>query len=164
MAESIKKDIPEGFTLSMAFMDCLPVLFFSISAGILSSRFDSVLFLTGAVIVIIAGALKVCWKFILALLKKDISFFNKQMRYLMPLGFLLMISGLIINQDKWSLSIVIKHILSFPSWLFFLTGIAGMICMSYYAKHLDGRNAKNNWKEQGVNALAQLCFMIGILL
>lgn len=164
MAERIKKDIPEGFTLSMAFMDCLPVLFFSISAGILSSRFDSTLFLIGAVIVITAGVLKVCWKFMLALFRKDISFLNKQMRYLMPLGFILMSGGLIIDHNNWSVSMVMNHILTFPSWLFFLTGIAGMICMSYYAKHLDGRNAENNWKEQGVNALSQLCFMLGILL
>ena len=47
--------MPEGFTLSMALVDCLPVLFFSISSAILATRLDSGLFRTGVLLVILAG-------------------------------------------------------------------------------------------------------------
>lgn len=62
MAHRIKKDssrVPEGFTLSMAVLDCLPVLFFSISAFRLAMGFQSVLFRIGIFFIILAGALKV---------------------------------------------------------------------------------------------------------
>lgn len=63
---------PTGFTLSMALMDTLPVLFFSVSIGVLSARFGSALFLAGAILVILAGIMKVLWKFLLATVKRDV--------------------------------------------------------------------------------------------
>lgn len=47
--------VPEDFTLSMALVDCLPILFFSISSAILAARFDSRLFRAGVLLVILAG-------------------------------------------------------------------------------------------------------------
>lgn len=164
MADSQKKnEIPEGFTLSMAFMDCLPVLFFSIGIGAVSVRFPSMLFRVGAFLVILAGGLKAAWKFVLALVKRDVRVLNRQMRYLMPAGFLIIILSLIVDRDKWSMQRVWVDVTGMPSLVFWILGIIGIAVMVWFAKHLNGRDAKSNWKEQEVNSLAQLCFMVAVL-
>lgn len=156
--------IPEGFTLPMALMDCLPVLFFSISVSALSLRFQSMLFFIGSFLVILAGALKCLWKFLLALAKKNIPFFFYQMRVVMPLGFLLMLLSLIVDRKRLSGAAILRQILSFPSVICYLIGIVGLVMMTIFAKRLDSNNAAHNWIEQGTNALAQFFLMLGILM
>lgn len=156
-------DLPEGFTLSMAFMDCLPVLFFALSVGVLSGRLDSVLFRIGAAAVIAAGAMKAGWKFVLALAKRDVPFLSRQMRYVMPAGFVLMLLGLLVDRKGWSVSGVWHTIWTFPAIVFFLLGALGIVFMVYYSGKFDRRNARANWIEQGTNAAAQLCFLLGII-
>lgn len=157
-------DVPEGFTLSMAFMDMMPVLFFSGSAILLIRRFPDALFRIGAVLVILAGALKVLWKFIIALAHKNIEPLSLQLRFLMPAGFLLIVISLIADRTAWSFGSVWGHITAFPACIFFIFGIAGLVCMSVFAVKLDRTDAKANWIEQGTNALAQLFIFIGIFL
>lgn len=156
--------VPEGFTLSMALVDCLPVLFFSISSAILATRLDSRLFRTGVLLVILAGALKAGWKFVIALQHRDLRFLNRQMRYLMPAGFLLVILALIVDRGRWSIAAVIRHMTNVPALFLFLTGAAGLGLMVWFAKKKDRRDAKANWKEQITNSIAQFCIMLGILL
>lgn len=156
--------VPEGFTLSMALVDCLPVLFFSISAAILAMHFDSSLFRAGVLMVILAGALKAGWKFAIALLHRDVRFLSRQMRYLMPVGFLLAVLALFVDRPRWSFAAVIRHMTNVPALLFLLIGIAGMGLMMWFAKSQDRRDAKANWKEQITNSIAQFCIMLGILL
>lgn len=148
----------------MAVTDMLPVLFFSISVAVLSGRIKSILFLAGAVLVILAGALKVLWKFVLALGKRDVPFLNRQLRYLMPAGFVLMAAGLIIDRDCWSAGAAVEHICSFPAVVFFLLAAVGIGFMIWFAGHLNGRDARSNWIEQGTNALTQFFLMMGIVL
>ena len=133
--------VPEGFNLAMALLDCLPVLFFSISAGILAYRLKSTLFGIGIFLVILAGAMKAGWKFVIALRKKDVPFLNRQMRFLMPAG----------------------HMTAFPAVIFFLAGAAGLFTLVFFARHLDHRDAAANWKEQMVNGITQFCVMLGII-
>lgn len=54
-------------------------------------------------------------------------------------------------------------ICTFPSLLFFLITLAGMICMSVFAVKLDGTKLRSNWIEQTTNAIAQGCFFLGVL-
>lgn len=156
--------VPEGFFLAMALIDCLPVLFFSLSSGILASRFDSTIFRVGVALVIFAGALKAGWKFVIALLHKDFSILSRQMRFLMPAGFLLVLISLFVDRGRWSLETVVGHILHMPALAFFLCGSAGMVMMVKFAMSGNSRNAKQNWKEQIVNSFSQFCIMLGILL
>ena len=156
--------VPEGFTLSMALVDCLPVLFFSISSAVLAMRFDSPLFRAGVLLVILAGALKAGWKFVIALQHRDLRFLNRQMRYLMPAGFLLVILALIVDRSRWSFAAVLRHMTNVPALLFLLIGAAGMGLMMWFAKTKDRLDAKSNWKEQITNSIAQFCIMLGILL
>lgn len=106
-SRTVPGPVPEGFTLFMALVDCLPVLFFSVSSAILAARFNSRLFQTGVLLVILAGALKAGWKFVIALRHRDLRFLNKQMRYLMPAGFLLIILALFVDRSRWSIAAVI---------------------------------------------------------
>lgn len=148
----------------MACMDTLPVIFFSIDMIVVSNRFKSGLFIAGALLVILAGLLKVLWKFILACRHKDINFLNKQMRYLMPVGFLLILLGLIVDRRKWSISSVVLHLTSFPAIPFLIIGIAGIVAMIYCVRHLDGHAAKSNWIEQTINMITQFSIMLCIIL
>jgi hypothetical protein len=154
----------KGFTVKLAAMDALPVLFFSGSATILSIRFPSVLFRIGALQVILAGALKVSWKFIIALARRNIIFLNRQMRCIMPAGFLLIVLALIIDKMKWSPDVLASKVVSFPSIIFFIAGTAGMVCMSAYARIFSGTDARANWIEQWTNTVAQACIFLGVLL
>ncbi len=119
--------VPEGFNLAMALLDCLPVLFFSISAGILAYRLKSTLFDIGIFLVILAGAMKAGWKFVIALRKKDVPFLNRQMRFLMPAGFVLAAAALIADRNRWSPAAVLRHMTAFPAVIFFLAGAAGLM-------------------------------------
>ncbi len=161
--QSLDSRVPEGFSLTMAWMDCLPVLFFSISAGILALRFPSVLFRTGTILVILAGALKTAWKFVIALKKKDLPFLNHQMRLFMPGGFALTILALFIDRSRWSAAAVWHHMTALPSLIFFLAGMSGVLIMFWFARHLNSRDASANWREQMVNGITQLCILLGIL-
>ena len=155
--------VPEGFNLSMALLDCLPVLFFSISAGILAYRLKSTLFGIGIFLVILAGAMKAGWKFVIALRKKDVPFLNRQMRVLMPAGFVLALAALIADRNHWSPAAVLRHMTAFPAVIFFLAGAAGLFTIVFFARHLDHRDAAANWKEQMVNGITQFCVMLGII-
>ena len=156
--------VPEGFTLAMACVDCLPVLFFSISAVILALRFDSFLFRAGVLPVILAGALKAGWKFVIALRHRDIPFLSRQMRFLMPAGFLLMLLSLFADRSRWSFAAVIRHMTGMPALLFFLLGAAGLVVLTRFVGKRNSRDAKANWKEQIINSLSQFYIMMGIIL
>ena len=155
--------VPEGFSLTMAWLDCLPVLFFSISSGILALRFPSVLFRVGTILVITAGALKAAWKFVIALKKKDMPFLNHQMHFFMPAGFALMFLALFFDRSRWSAASVWHHMTTLPSLIFFLAGASGVLSMFWFARHLNSREASANWREQMVNGITQLCVLLGIL-
>ena len=155
--------VPEGFGMTMAWMDCLPVLLFSISSSILALRFPSVLFRTGTILVILAGGMKAAWKFVIALKKRDLPFLNHQMRLLMPGGFALMFFALFFDRSRWSAAAVWHHMTALPSLIFFLAGASGVLVMFWFARHLNSREASANWREQMVNGITQLCVLLGIL-
>ena len=45
----------EGFTIGLALVDAIPVLSFGISMVIIASRFDSPLFMIGAILSVLGG-------------------------------------------------------------------------------------------------------------
>ena len=158
-----KKNKYEGFTLSLALVDALPVLLFGGSSILIGLIFKSPLFIVGACLVFLGGFLKVLWKIVLATKKKDIPFLNKQMKYTMLTGFALIVVSLIANAKRISFSAMGAALTSLPSCIFFLLFVAGMVTMGVLAKKLDSSVAKNNWIEQCVNATAQLCLFLGLL-
>ena len=154
----------ENFTLALALVDALPVIFFSISMIMIAVNFKNIVFIIGAVICSAAGILKVSWKMIIAIAKKDIPVLNKQLRVLMPIGFLLIIIGAVAGKRNFDFSSFFENALQMPNLLFFIITIFAMILMSIFAFKLDGTKAKSNWIEQITNTVAQASLMIGIIL
>ena len=111
------------FTLSLALVDALPVLFFGGAAAILGA----------------------------------------QLRYVMPAGFLLMMLGGFFAERE-TLRTLLHAAARLPSAAFFALTIVGMIAMVVCAKKFDRFDVRANWIEQGINAAAQACALIGALL
>ena len=151
----------EQFTLSLALVDALPVLFFA-GTVVLGMKLRSALFFAGAVVCLFAGAGKVLWKLILALGGKDVRLLGAQLRYLMPLGFALMLVGAVAS-DRAVLGQLLHAAVRLPSALFFAGTVVGLAGMILCARRFDRRDVRGNWIEQGINAAAQGCALLGVL-
>ena len=159
-----KDTIPQDFTLSLALVDALPVLFFGGSMILIGLLFGSPLFLIGAALCFWAGAAKVVWKIIVVAKKKNVWWMFLQMRIVMPIGFLLMLLAVILNLNAIDLSAVFAAVISLPSVLFLAIGVIGMALMGVFAAKLDSADVRSNWIEQLTNAIAQAAIFVGILL
>lgn len=154
----------EGFTLSLAVVDALPVLLFGGSSILIGTIFNSPLFLTGACVMFAGGFFKVMWKVLLAVKNKDVVIFNKQFRYTMTAGFVLILISLIVDRANLSLKGIFSGVTSFPACIFFILWALGMIGMGILGKKLDSSKSRSNWIEQCVNSAAQLCLFIALLI
>ncbi|MBQ8083908.1 MAG: hypothetical protein IJ241_06985, partial [Clostridia bacterium] len=96
----ITKDmVPEGFTLSLAIVDAIPVLLFAAAIVILGIKAAfSPLILLGGFLIFLGGAIKVLWKVIVATKQKNVFWMYKQMGPVMGVGFLLLIIGCIVSR------------------------------------------------------------------
>ena len=159
-----KDTVPEDFTLSLALVDALPVLFFGGSMILIALLFKSRLFLLGALLCFWAGAAKVLWKIIVVKKKKNSWWLFLQMRIVMPLGFALMLLSVILNRKTIRFAAVFAAVSSLPSVIFFALGLVGMVLMGVFASRLDSSDLRSNWIEQLTNTAAQAAIFIGILL
>lgn len=153
--------VPEDFTLSLALVDGLPVLFFGGSMILAGVLLKSWVFLLGAGLCLFAGAAKVLWKIIVALKRKNIWWLFLQMRILMPIGMVMMIASAAVGSGDWAM--IWQEMCSLPAAGFFCAGLAGMVLMLVFAFTLDSSNVKANWIEQLTNGIAQAAFFIGLL-
>ena len=163
-AKITKETVPEDFTLSLALVDALPVLFFGGSMILIALLFKSRLFLAGALLCFWAGAAKVLWKIVVVKKKKNIWWLFLQMRIVMPIGFALMLLSVILNRKAIRFAAVLAALTSFPSVVFFALGLIGMVLMGVFASRLDSADLRSNWIEQLTNTAAQAAIFIGILL
>ncbi len=159
-----KNVVPENFTVSLALIDAIPVLFFGASMIAVSFIFDSYLFLIGAVICTLSGAIKVLWKIIVAIRKKNVWWMFVQMRIFMPLGFIILIASLFVDRALINVRAMWHAVISFPSVIFFALGLLGMLLMIVFSFALDSTNVKANWIEQLINGIAQICIFIGVMI
>lgn len=159
-----KDQVPEGFTLRLALVDAIPVIFFAITGVLLGILSKNIIVFLGIVLCVWAGLAKVIWKIIVAVKKQNIWFLFMQMRIVMPIGFLLMLVGMItiwpyIDWAHW------RQVLSwYPVWGPMVAGVIFMAAMMIMAFTLDSGNPKHNWIEQLVNSCGQLCFMLGVIM
>lgn len=161
MSKVSKDMVPENFSLALSIVDSIPVLFFGINVILIGCMFKSVLFIIGAFLCFWAGFAKVLWKFIVALKKRNIWFLFIQMRIVMPIGFLLMILGVVFTKNASRL--FINGFTSFPSIVFFIIGILGMVLMGICAFKLDNGQVKSNWIEQIINSISQISIFLGLI-
>lgn len=155
-------EVPEGFTVTLALEDAVPVVLFCLATISMGRAIQSLLFVLGASIAFAAGALKVAWKLVMALGHRNIPLLSRQMRYVMPLGFLLMAIGLIVQRG--AAGALILRMLELPSLPFTLAWAALICLMVHFARTKDQLDSASNWKEQGTNSAAQLAFLVSVLL
>lgn len=156
--------VPEDFTLSLALVDALPVLFFAASMVLIAGRFSSILFCLGAAVIVLASCGKVLWKLLLSLRKQNVPWLN---RYFVPCqisGFVLILLSLVLNLRTIHWTNLLAHLTHFPSVIFFLLWLCGMGCMSWYRKNRFNHSLKANWTAQLINTAAQGVLLLGILL
>lgn len=163
----------EGFTVGLALVDALPVIFFScslicIASALAGSGITFWIVLIGAVAVALAGLCKVIWKLLLGLKVGNIKILNKIFVPFMAGGFMVAIIGALIGTFtkviKWGG--VLNAVLSIPSLIFFIVGFCGMGVMSYVrktnARDEFNKDAKKNWIAQFVNAFSQCMLFFAI--
>ncbi len=154
----------EGFTLSLALADAVPVLLFGASMIMTASKFGSPVFITGASLSTLAGCFKVLWKLILGTSKKDVKWLNRSFVPLQSAGFLLMLISFVLGFKKINWGGVWRAVTSMPALLFFLLWIAFMVLMVWYRKNrFRNDDAKSNWTAQLINCAAQASLFLAIL-
>lgn len=157
-----EEDLPEGFTLGLALVDAVPVALFCLAAIVLGLRLSSPLFVAGSVVAFVGGALKVGWKLFIALARRNVPWLSRQMRYVMPAGFALMLVGLLTCGVGWDQ--VAAAVAAFPSCVLLTAWLACMVAMGWFAGHLSRTDARANWVEQATNAVGQACLLAALLL
>ena len=95
-----KDTIPQDFSLGLALFDALPVILFGMGTWLLWKMTGNVIVLAGAVICFLSGMLKVLWKIIVVIRRKNVWPLFIQMRIGMPAGFVLLILGMILCSSK----------------------------------------------------------------
>ena len=154
----------EGFTVGLALVDAIPVLSFGISMVIIAGRFDSPLFLIGAILSVLGGCCKVAWKLVLGIAKKDLRWLNKPFVPMMVTGFLLLILSVILGLGSIDWAAVLAAVTGIPSILFFIAWIGLMGFMGWFRKNkFQNDDARSNWTAQIINAIGQTCLLLGIL-
>lgn len=163
MQEEMREAIPAGFTWKMALVDAIPVLEFSVSMIAVASRFRNALFAIGACCSTLAGCGKVLWKTLLAAKKKNVTWLNRQFRYLMSGGFMMMAASVFTARKRIPWRKLRQKVFSLPAAGFFGLGVIGMGAMGLMGAKLDKNNARHNWIEQITNLISQGLLMAGIL-
>lgn len=154
----------EGFTIGLALLDAVPVLFYSISMLLIASRFSSILFIVGAVVSTLAACGKVLWKLILGICNRNVVWLN---RYFLPTqitGFCMMLLAFAWNFRKIRWAAVLAAVTDFPGSIFFLLWALGMGTMSWYRKRKFDNSAGANRTAEIINTLAQAALLTGLLL
>ena len=153
----------DEFTPQLALVDMIPVLAFAVATLLLFQQFQSGLFLAGAILCSVAGLLKVAWKLVLAFCHRDIPLLSLQLRVLMPLGFAFILASLFLHRNHISIPLIRAAVFSVPAVLFFAVAAVLLLCMCICAVALDRKSARANWVEQGINSLAQISVLMGII-
>jgi len=154
-----------GFTLGLALLDAVPVIAFGVDMISLSKPLQSSLFLIGAILAMLGGVCMVLYKIILAICKKDYPICKKMFPFFMGSGWVIMIVATIIKRKLISLPGIWKAICTMPACIFFILGLLFFVAFIVYFKtKFNADSAKDNWVEEILNAGAQLCMMIGVLL
>ena len=150
----------ERFTLQLAAVDCIPVLLFSATAIVLAGKIGHPLFIIGAVLCVCAGLGKVIWKLILAMRERDIWVLGAQLRYVMPIGFLMIVGA---SQSETT-SQLLRQTVKMPSILFFAAAGIGIILMFVCGKKFDRKDIRGNWIEEIINCFVQALVLAGVIL
>lgn len=157
-----KGEVPEGLSLSLALADVVPVALFASSAFVAAGSIASPAWALGAILATAGGVGKVAWKFLMALAHKNVPALSRQMRYVMPVGFALMVVGATL--DAAGTLGLLSSLGRMPSLALVVAWLGCMLLMVRFARRRDQLDARANWAEQGVNAVGQLTLFVALLL
>ena len=155
-----KDTIPEDFTLSLVIVDFIPVFLFIFIILVFSLKtYSNYLIILGGFICFFSGIIKVLWKLIVVLKKRNVWWMFVQMRIGIPIGFCILTFGFFFGWKNFS---NIIYNASFKSKIFFTSWIIGMSLMSLFAIMFDSSEPLVNWIEQITNSVSQgfLCFSV----
>lgn len=158
-----RKENPENFSLGLALVDLIPVIFFGVATIVIGKWLESIIFIIGAVLCVLAGLGKVLWKIIVVSTGKNVKILSRQLRFLMPTGFLLIIIGCVSGFGKKDWGTLLHCIIQSPMKITFIITVLLMTVMFIMAIKCDGNDAKTNWIEEIINSIAQLSFLIGVI-
>ncbi len=156
--------LDSGFTLGLALYDAVPVVLFCVVCCQISALIGSIPFLIGAILCAVSGLLKVTWTIIVATRGKDVPILNKQLRILMPVGFVTMLLAFIFDHGALTWGQIWGAFLGFPAVIFLILGLLGLVGMGVCGAKLDSTKSHSSWIEQSVNTFAQIMFIIGFAL
>lgn len=159
-----KDTVPQNYTLALALFDAVPVILFGLASWLLWQMCGNILVLAGGTVCFAAGMLKVLWKIIVVVRKKNIWPLFVQMRIGMPAGFAMILIGFLavcMTKDMGSFRKALCHPLPI---LFLILTALGMAAMIVCSSKLDPADAKANWIEQGCNTVAQGAFLAAMLM
>ena len=135
----------EGFTLSLALLDYVPVAAF------------------GAAVVLAGGAMNNPL-FIIGVWKKDIKFMNKAFLPMQGTGWLIMLPAAIFSLFKAGPAKALSAVCGMPQLIFFILWFAMTGLMVWYKKNRFVReDARCNWTAEIINSVAQCSLLIGVI-
>ncbi|MCC8141973.1 MAG: alpha/beta hydrolase [Lachnospiraceae bacterium] len=149
-------------TIRMAVADAIPVICFAASMVLICHFYNTVIIEVWAVLCVLAGLGKVLWKLILAVSHRDRAILNKQFRYLMTAGAILIVVSVIVRRP--SLAVIWKNIASFPCNLLFVIAVAAFVVMGILDARMDMTKQRANRIEQTINLIAQICILLGVVI
>ena len=158
-----KDTVPQNYTLGLEICDAVPVILFGLASWLLWRMTGSTVLLIGGVICFAAGLLKVLWKFIVVIQKKNVWPLFVQMRIGLPAGFMLMLIGFLIACFTKNMSLFWSGLLRPTPILFVIITILGMTAMIRCSAKLDLADPKANWIEQTCNTVAQGAFLVAMV-
>ena len=148
-----KDTVPEGFTFSLVLVDFIPIFFFILTIIKFSYKtYFNYMIISGGIICFISGFIKVLWKLIVVLKKRNVWWMFVQMRIGIPIGFCILTFGFFFGWKNFS---NIIYNASFKSKIFFTSWIIGMSLMSLFAIMFDSSEPLVNWIEQITNSVSQ---------
>ena len=124
----------ENFTIKLALVDAIPVIFFLLNTLCIQTIFKSYLFCLGVFICVLLGCCKVLWKILIALKKKNRMILSKQMRFLIPLGFFMILLSFYIDRKLIDFNIILSIVRVPYVYGLFIFGFIGLIIMMILAK------------------------------
>ena len=165
MAEENENEPIPDISKVLAIIDIFPVLFACVTLFTINSIFKYIIFLIGAIFVVIGGLSMILYKFILAFFGNNYPIIKKPMIICMSIGFILFITSIILKRNEIEFKKIWSRLTQKKlSLTFLILGICGMICMGIFAMTLDSKLSSTNYLEEITNSFGQGCFMIVAIL
>lgn len=143
------------YSMGLALMDLVPVIFFGASTAAFLRNGCSILAALGLILVFTGGICKALWKLRIASGKEEVPALNTAFHRLMPAGGLLLTAEVI----RWIIAGSWHGFFSGTRWIWILLFFAGMIVMGFL-KSRQGQGNHMVWCAEITNSVSQLMLFL----